>query len=452
MASFGGAPVELARFGDSTASVNGGYDLFKTNPTDTTELYSTMVTAEPVSLSPNSTEVSCSIPASAEHFTDLAHSYIEVTVKFTGKDGGNLAAATSADMKVWPDSNLAHSMFSRMALKINDTEVFYTSAYNYLSYLDTLVHETKSAKKGRLTAGGWYEDSLAGRDVTAAADHAAAVAERKKLIAGSREVSFTMRPLTPFRDSPKRLPPGVSLKLTATRADIASIIMSAEADPDVKMELLRFKWHVRRCVANPSVVRAFQSRFLEGAKCSMSFPRSRCRNFVVPNGVQSHRVVLAEKDFLPLLLLVAIADQDAVNGSFAKSPYNFQPNGVSTYELLLDGVALGPALKCDFANKNAIEAYTQTLSALGQLYSRTGNGVSYQDFMDNKTVVAFAMNEPKNKEWSNYFHIKRKGTLELIITFSAPTTKALTVLVSDLREDNLQIDMEGRIYTTQPAV
>ena len=457
MGTLGGAPVALAKFdASSTATANAEYDLFRVNPTNTTELGSTIVTVEPTSLSNNSTEIECSLGPSAEHFTDLAESTVIVKLRFLTKDGSDLATATSGDLKVWPDNNLAHSIFSRLGLKINDTEVFYTSNYAHLAYIDTLMHETLDAKKGRLTASGWFEDCIAGKDHSEytgeGTEGTAATLERKKLISESRVISLAMRPFTPLRDSSKRLPNNVSLKLTATRADLKSFVVSSEADPDVKVELLGFKWQVRRCLTNPALVRAFRTRMVEGAKVSLPFPRSRCKKHVIPSGVQSHRIVLDEKAFLPQLIYVAITDQDSAIGNFKKSQFNFKPHGVSSYDLLLDGVVLGRSLKCSYDSNNAVEAYVQTVSAIGQTSTRSGNGISYQDFLSNKNVVVFSMNEPKNKEWSEYFHIKRKGTLELIISFAAATTTALTVFISDLREDNLQLDLEGRVFTTEPAV
>ena len=98
------------------------------------------------------------------------------------------------------------------------------------------------------------------------------------------------------------------------------------------------------------------------------------------------------------------------------------------------------------------EGYIRTVSTIGQIAARSGNGLSYSDFLDNKAVVAFALCEPMTKEWGQYLHVKRRGTAELQITFSAVTTKALCAVVTDTREDLLQIDLEGRIHMTEPAV
>ena len=454
MSAFGGAPVALAKFDSSSAaSVNAAYDLFKTNPTNTTEFGSTTVSAQPLSISNNSTVLQCSIPASQEHFTDLSESFVSIDVKFTKKDKSDLPAANHADLKSWPETFLAHSMFSRVGLTLNDTEVYHSSQYPPMAYIDALLNESVDAKRGRMTASGWFEDSLTGKEatqVTAAA--ASRDLARKKLVGGSRVLSLVFNPLTPFRDSDKRIPTGVSLKLTTTRADIKTFIISTEQDPDIVMEILRFEWVVRRCIVNPAVTRAFNSRLLEGAKYSLPFPRQRCKSWVVPTGVQTHRINLAEQNYLPQLLAITLVDQEAANGSFGKSQFNFKPYGVSSYDVLLDGVLMGRSLKCDYANGNAAEAYSQTVSAIGQTSSRSGNGISYNDFLSNKAVIVFALNEPKNEEWRDYFHIKRKATLELVITFAAATTQALTLLVSDLREDNLSIDMEGRVHMTEPAV
>ena len=454
MSGLGAAPVSLARFDTSaSASVNSHYEFFKTPPTETTELGSTIVSAQPLSISNNSTSLQCSLPASQDQTTDLTESYVVVEVKFSAKDKDPLAAATSGDLKVWPETNLAHSMFSRIGLALNETEVFHTSAYPQLAYTETLLHESRDAKMGVLTAEGWFTDSMVGKDQPElTAEDNPAVTARKKVLATSRVVRLILRPFTPFRNSRKRIPPGVSMRLTATRADISTFINSSEAAPDVMMDLLRFEWVVRRCFVNPSVIRALNSRLLEGAKHSLPMIRPRTRTFVIPSGVQSHRIVLEEKNFLPLKVCVGLVDQEALIGNFKKSQFNYKPYNANGFELLIDGVQVGKSMKCDFENGNAAEAYMQTISAIGQTSTRSGNGLSYSDFLDNKAIVVFALAEPQNKEWGEYLHVKRRGTAELLITFSTATTKALWAVITDTREDLLQIDLEGRIHMTEPAV
>ena len=148
-------------------------------------------------------EIECSLGPSADHFTDLGESTVIVTLRILAKDGTDLATATSGDLKVWPDNNLVHSIFSRLGLKIKDTEVFYTSNYAHFDYMDTLMHETLDAKKGRLTASGWFEDCIAGKDQAEIYSSRHTSLRRnsgtKKLIARSRIVSLAMRPVTPLR-------------------------------------------------------------------------------------------------------------------------------------------------------------------------------------------------------------------------------------------------------------
>ena len=454
MNALGGAPIAMARVANSKlGTVRSAYDLLKTPPTESTELGSFHISAQPLAIANNSSTIECSVPASDEYATDLSESFIVVDLKFTTKEENNLPAFDSEDLKVWVENNLAHTIFSRLNLSINDVDIFHTSAYSQMAYVATLLDETVDAKKGRLSAEGWYEDSVIGKDVddyTATDD--ATVLERKRVLANSRRISLILKPFTPFRNSERRIPPRVSLKLSATRAPIKTIVMSTEEDADVEMHITRFEWFVRRCFVNPAVVRALNARLLEGTRYKLPMLRTRTRSFTIARGVQTHRQVLSEKNFLPIQLSVALVSQAGLNGHFQLSQFNYKHYGVSSYELLVDGTPVGKRLDCDFEHKNAIEAYVQTLSATGQSATRSGNGISYADFLGNKTVVAWVLNEPKNKEWGDYFHAKKKGTLELQLTFEHPTTETICAQVTDLREDICEIDLEGRVYTTEPAV
>ena len=454
MNALGGAPVAMARIADSkVGTVRPAYDLLKMPPTESTELGSFFVSAQPLTISNNSSTIECSLPASDEHATDLSESYVVMDVKFAAKDGEPLPAATSADLKVWVENNLAHTMFSRVNLALNDVDVYHTGSNAQQAYICSLLGETVDAKKGRLSVEGWIEDSVMGKDQSDyATSDATAVAARKKILAASRRVSLAFKPFTPFRDSERRIPPRVSLKLSVTRAPIKTILMSSETAADVEVSITRFEWFVRRCAVNPAVTRALNNRLLEGARYKLPMLRTRTRSFTIPRGVQNHRQVLSEKNFLPLELSVALVAQKAVNGDFKRSQFNYKLYGVSSYELLIDGTPLGKRLECDFKNGNAAEAYAQTLSAIGQSSTRSGNGLSYADFLGNKTVVAWALNEPRNKEWGDYFHAKKKGTLEIQLTFEEATTETLCAQITDVREDVCELDLEGRVYTTEPAV
>ena len=55
-------------------------------------------------------------------------------------------------------------------------------------------------------------------------------------------------------------------------------------------------------------------------------------------------------------------------------------------------------------------------------------------------------------DWGKVFHIKKKGTLELLIRFAAATAETLTLVVTDTREDLIKLDLENRVTTMGSVV
>ena len=88
MAGLTSAPVTMAKIDPhSSVTAKEDLDLFKTPATETSELSSTYVSSQPLSISDHSSESSCEISASLDCVTDLRNSYVVVKVKFCKADG-----------------------------------------------------------------------------------------------------------------------------------------------------------------------------------------------------------------------------------------------------------------------------------------------------------------------------------------------------------------------------
>ena len=448
MTTLNAAPVTMAKISAKSATTaNREYDLFSVPMTETTELDSTWVSSQPLTVSDNTSQFSCELPASSDCATDLANSFVILKFKATKSDGTALPATGHNDLKVFPDQNLAHSMFDSVTLSINNVDTFHTSNYAHNAYHERLLHESESQKKHRMAVEGWLTDESACKDE---ADVSAAdKTSRKAVVGGSREVELTFNPLHGLSKTSRRIPPNTQLKLTLNRAAVTKYLLSEEVDEDVVVKITRLEWMVRRCRVNPAVVRAFTGRLMEGAKYQLPNMRKRTRSYTVARGVTEHRVVIQSNDFLPQAVVVGMVSQAAMSGAFKLSQFNYKPHGANYFELTVDGATVGKPIKCDFANKNAAQAYTHTIASLGQFGGNGESvGLTYEDFMTNKMLLVWSLADIPDEDWGEVFHIKKKGTLELVIRFAAATTETLAVVVTDTKEDLVELDLENRVSTT----
>jgi hypothetical protein len=224
--------------------------------------------------------------------------------------------------------------------------------------------------------------------------------------------------------------------------------MGAVDTDDVLLTITKFEWMVRRIAVNPSITRALNARLIEGNTYKFPLKKHRTRVYTIPSGVKTHRLVIDQDDIIPNRVLAAIMDHKSFVGGYQYSPFKFSPNKVTAIELTVDGVTVGRRMETDFENKNYAHAYAHTLTSLGLLNSNRGNGITSEEFGTNKTVFAWSTaTDLPNKDRDNYFHLRRKACLGLIVQFKGSLTQPLSVLVTDKREDLLEIDLENRVKT-----
>ena len=445
------APVALGKIHrDSGPSVSAQLDLFNVPPTETSFLGGDRwVTVQPTTDTRTSSQLQLLLTASDELYTDLNSSYGVIECKVVKADGTALPDDVD-NFDVYPVSNLSSALFDWITTQINGVDADHCADYGVTSYLRGLLDETEASKKGRLSGEGWVEDGATARDeADAPADDKK---KRKQLIAGSRVMSLLTRFNLALDRQERLVPPGVELRLSMHRGPSAMCLMSPDANADYKVVITKLEWHVRRVSVNPAISRAHVARLVEGNEYSIQVNKHRTRAFTIPAGVSSHRVVVDPGDALPTRLVVALQPHDAHVGAYRLSPYKFAPNGLSSIEVAVDGVSVGPRLDVDFTAKRYAHAYAHTITSLGHARSRHSNGVSYSSFGDNQTVFVWSLaTDLPNKDTGSYFHLKRKAALSVTLGFATPPQQPLTLLAFDVREDLFRLDLERRLTSTSGA-
>jgi hypothetical protein len=445
------APIALSKIHeDSGPTVSAHLELFRMLPTETSCIGGeSWVSVRPSTDTTTSAQLELQLNASDERYTDLRESYAIVDCKVVKADGSSLDADPD-NFDVYPVTNLPHALFESLTVKVGDNDVEHNAAYSTTSYLRSLLDESESTKRGRLTAEGWINDDALARDEADAPDEDKLV--RKLRIAGSRKMSFMMRFDFALARQELFLPPGVGVQLRLHRSQPSVCLMSSNADNGCKVIITGLEWKVRRVGVNPAIGRAHLGRLVEGNKCNIRVDKHRTRAFTVPQGVTEHRVVISQGDALPTRLAIALQPHAAFVGSYKRSPFKFTPHDLSSIEVTVDGVPVGPRLETDFANKRYARAYAHTLVSLGRLHSRYDNGIDYEAFGDNKTVFVWSLaTDLPNKDSHLYFHLRRKATLAVALRFKTPPTTPLTLLALDQNEDLIRVDLERNVRSQTGA-
>ena len=438
---------------DSTLTVNGRFDYFKTPPTETTQLGTTYVSAQPSSISDNGNIIQVVVPADDSRATDYEKSFVIVKGKFVkNSDRGDLPAANDNALTAVAEDLLGHALFDRCTLWMNNSEVFHTSNYAQMAYIRRLLFSTRETREGRLAVEGLLPPTVdAAKDFANISEEALAV--RKSSIAAGKELTLIIKPETVFTDCSRHIPPGTSLKLVMHKANAKSFTLSSQVACDIDFKITSFEWMVCRVDLNPSVVTAWGSQLVAGANYLLPVMRPRVRSFTVHSGVTEQRICVQEQDTLPLSLAVAFVEQRAIVGDFTKSQFRYSPNNISSVELTVDGITIGKTLHCDFVNGDAAHAYVHSLTALGMHGRTRGNGLTYDEFKTNKTVFAWVLSDDHSEEeFGTCFHLKKQGSLEIVIRFSQAVPHTLNAQVFELREDIVKQNLEGVVETVEAIV
>jgi len=426
---------------DSGLTVNSQYDFFKTPATETTELGGVDVSFQPNGVIENGNQIQVVASADDGKVTNMMKSFIKLRGKFVKKtDGTNLPAAAANEMKVVAEHNLAHTLYDRVTLSMNGEEMFHTSNYAQLAHMWTLLHESKDTKDTRLAVEGWLGDDLSpGNDFTEIG--ATALTKRKTMIAAGKEVVMMFRPHLLFDTSCRHLPPNTSLKLVMHKANPKTFALSSSGDCDVDFKITSFL----------AVTAAWNSQLVSGADYIIPVDRPRLRTFTINTGVREHRVQIQEQDVLPLQIAVAIVEQSAMVGDFTKSQFKYAPNNIISIELSVDGISVGNRVETNFENGDAAHAYVHTLASLDSFEKGVGPGITYDAFKSNRTVFGWSLAET-HTEGEPIFHLKQRGSLQIVIKFSAPTTNTLSAIVFDTREDLIKQNLEGNTHSVETIV
>ena len=430
---------------ESRDTVESELDLFKVPPTRTSRMSSEFIRVRPTTAPPTKI-YEFVVPESESKYTDLRECYFRIEGKVVKANGTDLDG-DAANVTVWPVNNFAHALFETCKVDLNGVTQVYKSNYGVDAYVDTLVHQTSASKSGKLSVSGWFDDSV-GKTA------AASMTERKELIKGSRTFSLTLYPNVGLFKGARFLPPGTRIAVQFKRAKDSFCLMSEAADNNSKVEVTTMEFNIKRIEANASVYRAHTGTLLSGHDQQIPFKRTKTRTQLVNAAVSSAEFTLDQHTTYPDEVIVTLTKHSATNGAYKESPVVFRHEKLESIELLRDGTPFGHRIETDFANGNYAQAFTHNLAELGYARSQTDNGITLKMFGDGCTFFAWNLNpsHPEPDEPSSAFHLKRKGSLGFRLRFKEALAHAVTVNITEVREDLMSIDLEKRIHTASSAL
>ena len=178
------------------------------------------------------------IPTSTDHYIDLAHTMLHVSVQI-------LPNATEAENNaVAPVNNFLHSLFDQIDIFFNQKLVSPpNNAYPYRAYIETLLNYSQSALTSHLTGSLWYADTPGCLDSSPAIPRTAAdgnrgANDRKYFTQGGKTVDMIGQLHCDVFNQSKFLINGVEMRVRLVRSKDTFCLMDFSQEEKFNVRLV----------------------------------------------------------------------------------------------------------------------------------------------------------------------------------------------------------------------
>lgn len=428
---------------DSVPCTKEELELFSVPPVQVTINDDVLVAYHPLATLSDGAPIEFVVPGAADCLLDLSQSYLHIRCKVV-KDTSTALVATSA---VAPVNLLLHSLFSQCDCELNGKQVSNSdNGYAYRSYIETLLTYGGDAVNSHLSTQMWEKDTAGQFEETSIGDTAKNLGfkKRNKLVAASKIVDLYGRPHCDLFQQDRLLLNNVDLRLKLTRSKDAFCLMTGEANPTYRVNIMSAVLYVRRVIPSPAVLIGF-SEALKTNTVKYPIRRVEIKTFTIPiNSRQGNldNVVLGN---LPSFCLLGFVSNGAFNGDYSKNPFNFHHYNVNYLALQVDGKTI-PAIpyKPDYADNLYVRNYYSLFQALDKLTSDSLPRIPYEDYPRGNALYAFDLTSDKSQGQCHYNLIKQ-GALRVDVTFKQALTETINLVLYLVHQAVLEIDQSKNV-------
>ena len=382
------------------------------------------------------------VQASTEEYIDLGRTKLQLTVKLTKADGGNIGA----DAKISTVNLLLHSLFSQVDCKLNEKLVTPSvNTYPYKAYLETILSHGNDGLKSWLQAELYAEDEPCNDDYNPETDASQpGIKKRRERLAQSRTVELIGRPHVDIFLQDKFLLPGVDIDLKFVRSSGAFHLMGDDVT-GFKIVILDASLHVRKVKVNPTVALEHAETLQKGIPAKYPLRRGVVTSFTIPAGNLSFNKENLITGQLPRRVFLGLVSNTAFNGHGRQNPFNFKHYSLN-YLTLSSGNQQFPTqpLTPDFtAGAKYIEAFNLLYQATNKHNADGGLVITHDNYPEGYTIYGFDL----TTDMCEGAHIDpiKYGTLRLESHFGAALPNPVNVICYAEYDNMIQIGQDRNV-------
>jgi len=367
--------------------------------------------------------IEITVPGQGNEYIDLRRSRLYVKCKITKADGTALIAQEKTGIINLP----MQTMWSQIDTYMNGKLVsLNTNNYPWKAYLKLLASSNEDATDSQLQSQLYYKDDFDMDDADAYGGSNGGLTNRYTFTKESK--IFDMEgPLYEdvFRID-KYLVNGVNLHLKLFRNRAPFVLMSDEASPDYKLNLIDVVF--KACMIKvDSGVLINHSEILKDTTAKYPLTRTEVKMSTCPSGSGTFIWQNVWSNNLPTKVFFAFVSQTAANGDYGKNPFKFQ-NLASEMALYVNGESLpSRPMKMDVGtNKNIVTPFVNLFDAAEKWNKDSGLTIKRPDFDVGYAIYAF--NLAPSDLGEKYINLVRQGSVRLEVKFASNTTETLNCL------------------------
>lgn len=447
--------------------------IFELPPTDTAYIDTPRYHIEqPVTSIGSGSTIDYVIKSSIEDYVDLSNSYIDMTLSINKSNGDAIATHVDADTATaaanatakakttyYPENYLIGCLFKNVEFYINNTLISNSdNLYPYRAYLETLLNSSDGVKNDALQLSMYFReegnpDFRNGKALAGIAGHAVenySALKRYEKTKDSTKFQLIGKIHCDIFNQTRLIPGKNELKLKFFRSNPEFCIRRVtENDTDdvaytIKIDSMNLL--IRKCEISSHLREAHEKQLLSMRSETYKFPYSetRMRQYLF----NTSQLMLSEPNLvtgvLPSRLIFGLVEADALNGSYEKNPFKFEPCNVTSVVLRKNGVAIPhDQLSLDFTNNNFLSGYLSLLQTSGcDLTGNNSLGITPEMYKTSHCLYAFDLTNPKH----GCLPLIESGKISLDIRLSPnANNKAVALVVYMQFESVLHIGSDGLV-------
>ncbi|OOZ07577.1 hypothetical protein, partial [Solemya velum gill symbiont] len=390
--------------------------LFQNPQTDPGSQGTEWVTYRPVNQLTGGSAIEFTIPPMANTYLDLQRTLLNLKVKITKSDGSDVGSLTD-DLVGLVNAPL-HTLFSQVDLNVQQQPTSEVgSCYPYKAYLDVLLNTEDEVE---LYSQLFSKDTGDLDDTDAAGGTNLGLIARAFYTKDGKNVELLGRLQLDLCQQDRWLLNGLPIHLKLWQTRDAFRLLTKDESTQYKMKIEDASLRVATVKIDPGVIVAHEDALKKGNDALYPFAKSIVKTYAVPQGQFAFYVDDLFQGRVPHRLIVGLVSSNAVNGTYTKNPFNFEPFDCNKVGFYVDGQSVpSQPLQPNYSAEQYTEAYDTLKKAGGRAVDIWR--LNYKRGYCLYVIEPFGVYRPHGPS--------RKGHTRLELNFGTALPETVTVVV-----------------------